>query len=209
VAQFHFDPDTYLEVIRAELPTYDDLERAVGDATAGVRVRRFLDLGAGTGETTCSVLRHHPDASVVLLDENPAMLERAASRVPSIAAMIAGDLVDALPDDRFDLVVSALAIHHLDSDRKRGLFARLHDLVSEGGRFVMGDVIVPDDPADAVTPIESGVDLPDRLGDVLAWLDDAGFDAAVTWQWHDLVVVRAERRPHGRSRNETLTRAGR
>ncbi|HEY8216320.1 MAG TPA: class I SAM-dependent methyltransferase [Acidimicrobiia bacterium] len=193
MAQFHFDPDTYLDVIRAELPAYDELERAVGDATAGARVRRVLDLGAGTGETACSVLRHHPDASFVILDENPTMLERAAPRLPNVSETIAGDLLDALPDDRFELVVSVLAIHHLASERKRALFRRLHDVVGEAGRFVMGDVIVPGDPADAVTPIEPGVDLPDRLDDLLAWLSDAGFDPELTWRWHDLVVVRADR----------------
>lgn len=194
MAQFHFDPETYLDLIRAELPAYDELERAVGDATIGARVQRLLDLGAGTGETTSSVLRHHPEASVVLLDENPAMLERASSRLTTSVGVIAGDLLEALPDDRFELVVSALAIHHLDSEKKRALFARLHDVVADGGRFVMGDVIVPDSPADAVTPIEAGVDLPDRLDDLLAWLSEAGFDATVTWQWHDLVVVRAVHR---------------
>jgi tRNA (cmo5U34)-methyltransferase len=137
------------------------------------------------------VLRHHPDASVVLLDENPEMLEHAAARAPDRARTVEGDLLDALPDDRFDLVVSALAIHHLDATRKRALFARLRDVVADGGCFVMGDVVVPEDPADAVTPIEPGVDLPDRLDDVLAWLAEAGFDADVTWRWHDLVVVRA------------------
>jgi tRNA (cmo5U34)-methyltransferase len=193
VSQFHFDPDTYLDLIRAELPAYDELERAVGEATLGRRPRRLLDLGCGTGETACAVLRHHPDASVVLLDESPAMLERAATRIPSLDRTIAGDLVDALPDDRFDLVVSALAIHHLDGARKRALFRRLAEIVDVGGRFVMGDVIVPDDASDAVTPIEPGVDLPDRLDDLVAWLGDAGFDAAVTWRWHDLVVVAADR----------------
>jgi tRNA (cmo5U34)-methyltransferase len=121
------------------------------------------------------------------------MLERAATRIPSLDRTIAGDLVDALPDDRFDLVVSALAIHHLDGARKRALFRRLAEIVDVGGRFVMGDVIVPDDASDAVTPIEPGVDLPDRLDDLVAWLGDAGFDAAVTWRWHDLVVVAADR----------------
>jgi tRNA (cmo5U34)-methyltransferase len=192
VTQFHFHPDTYLDLIRAELPAYDELERAVGDATAGRDVRRFLDLGCGTGETARSVLRRHPGASVVLLDESPAMLERASARVAAFDDTIAGDLLDALPDGRFDLVVSALAVHHLESARKRALFRRVRDLVTEEGRFVMGDVVVPADPADAVTPIEPGVDLPDLLDDLLAWLAEAGFDAEVTWQWHDLVVLCAD-----------------
>ena len=57
------------------------------------------------------------------------------------------------------------------------------------------DVIVPEDPADAVTPLTADFDLPNRLDDMLSWLDDAGFDAEPTWVRRDLAVVRARRRP--------------
>ena len=58
---------------------------------------------------------------------------------------------------------------------------------------MLGDVVVPVDPADAVTPVTPDHDRPSPLADQLAWLADAGFDAVTTWSESDLVVVRADR----------------
>jgi hypothetical protein len=59
---------------------------------------------------------------------------------------------------------------------------------------VLADVVVPEDPADAVTPLSEGHDRPSTLADQLAWLDAAGFDARLEWAERDLAVVRADRR---------------
>ena len=61
---------------------------------------------------------------------------------------------------------------------------------------MLGDVVVPADPADAVTPLTADHDRPSTLADQLRWFADAGLDAVPTWFWAgDLVVVRADRRP--------------
>jgi SAM-dependent methyltransferase len=62
-------------------------------------------------------------------------------------------LEDPLPEGTFDLVVAALAVHHLDGAGKADLFARVAARLRPGGRFVLGDVVVREDPADVVTPI--------------------------------------------------------
>ena len=62
-----------------------------------------------------------------------------------------------------------------------------------GGRFVLGDVIVPDDPADAVTPIDGDYDKPSRVDEQLGWLADAGFAAALRWIDGDLAVLTADK----------------
>ena len=71
-------------------------------------------------------------------------------------------------------------------------------MLSPGGWLVFGDVIVPEDPADVLTPLTPEYDLPDRLEDQLAWLREAGFDAEATWVRGDLAVVRARRLPPSR-----------
>jgi tRNA (cmo5U34)-methyltransferase len=86
--------------------------------------------------------------------------------------------------------VSCLAVHHLDSAGKRDLFRRVSECTH---RFVLGDVIVPDDPAHAVTPLTPDFDVPDRLNDQLDWLRGAGFEAEATWVSGDLAVMRATR----------------
>ena len=40
-------------------------------------------------------------------------------------------------------------------------------MLAPGGRFVLADVVVPDDPADVVTPLDPGFDLPETVPDLL------------------------------------------
>jgi tRNA (cmo5U34)-methyltransferase len=62
-------------------------------------------------------------------------------------------------------------------------------VLEPGGRFVLADVVVPDDPADAITPLSPDYDLPSRTGEQLEWLHDAGLDASVVWADGDLAVI--------------------
>jgi tRNA (cmo5U34)-methyltransferase len=192
MTQFHFDPSSYLQMIRAEVPVYDELQNQLADVlTSPVSV--FLDLGAGTGMTTHAVLRRFPHASVVLLDESAAMVEAAQRSLPSdrIAATIVGDLLNDLPTGPFDAVVSALAVHHLDAHHKKLLFGRLRALLPDGGQFVMADVVLPTDPHDAVTPLTPDFDYPEDLTDLTTWLRQARFNPSIVWSWKDLAVVSA------------------
>jgi tRNA (cmo5U34)-methyltransferase len=193
VSQFHFDPDTYLELMTAEVPGYDRLQGAVAAAVTGSPVQRVLDLGTGTGVTARHVLDVHPDASLVGVDESEAMLAHARRVLPPAADLRVARLEGPLPDGPFDLVVSALAIHHLDGAGKADLFQRVAAVTAPDGRFVMGDVVVPDDPADVVTPIDGVYDRPSSVADQLQWLTDAGFDPHLTWSEKDLAVLTATR----------------
>jgi len=192
VGHFRFDPSSYDDEVRDEVAGYDEFQELVA-AMPGDRVGRVLDLGAGTGATSSVVVRHHPEATIVLLDGSAEMLAVAMASLPSsqVEAAVVGDLVDAFPDGVFDRVVSALAIHHLESGRKRALFAKIHAALEPGGVFMMGDLVVPDDPAEEVIELTPDHDRPDRLVDLLTWLTAAGFDASAEWTRNDLVVVRA------------------
>jgi tRNA (cmo5U34)-methyltransferase len=190
VSQFHFDPSTYLESMRADIPVFDELQEETARATEAVAARDILELGVGTGMTAKRVLAAHPQARLVGIDESEAMLAEAD---------LAGDLrvarlEDPLPEGPFDLVVSCLAIHHLDAEEKRDLFGRIADVLRPGGRFVLADVVLPEREEDAVTPTTPGFDRPDLLAAQLEWLREAGFEPETTWTWKDLAVVRADLR---------------
>jgi tRNA threonylcarbamoyl adenosine modification protein (Sua5/YciO/YrdC/YwlC family) len=187
--QFHFDPATYAEEIVAEIPAYDEFQEAVARAT-GSGASRVLELGTGTGETARRLLSHHPDAFLVGVDERASMLAAAREALPGDRVSLqVGAIEQPLPDGPFDVVASALCVHHLEGALKRDLFARVHDVLVPGGRFVLGDVIVPADPADAVIPLSEGYDHPSPLGVQLEWLAATGFDARVVWEHQDLAVV--------------------
>ncbi len=190
---WQWDPESYLGEILDEIPAYEELQERTAAATADFGAREILELGIGTGETTRRVLDRHPGTRLTALDSSPEMLERARARFPEADLRLAR-LEDELPEGPFDLVVSALAVHHLDGAGKRDLFRRLAAVICPGGGFVLADVVVPEDPADQVVPIDWVMDLPDRAEDQLEWLREAGFTAEHIWAHKDLALMRASRR---------------
>jgi tRNA (cmo5U34)-methyltransferase len=186
--QFHFDPATYAEIVRREVPDYDRFQQAIVDATEGIEAHRILDLGSGTGVTAAMVSAAHPAASLVGVDANPRMLEHAARAVPTGDFRV-GRLEEELPAGPFELVVSALAVHHLDATDKLRLFRRVAGVLAPGGRFVLGDVVVPEEPRDAVTPVHPDHDRPSSAADQAQWLRSVGLAVHTAWGDGDLVVL--------------------
>jgi tRNA (cmo5U34)-methyltransferase len=159
-------------------------------ATAAVRAMRVLELGTGSGETALRVRAGHPEASWVGIDASEAMLARARERLPD-ADLRLQRLEDELPEGPFDLVVSALAVHHLDGAGKRDLFARVARVLQPDGLFVLGDVVVPPEGQEGPIDIDWEMDVPDSVADQLAWLRAAGFEAEASSVRIDLAVFRA------------------
>ena len=193
MAQFHFDPDSYAALMAEEVPAYERLQDEVAAASRGRPAARVLDLGTGTGVTALRVLAAHPDARLVGIDESADMLAVARKALPPESDLRVSQLEDPLPPGPFDLVVSALAVHHLDGPGKRDLFRRIAAVLAPAGRLVLADLIIPDHPADAVTPIDGDYDQPSTLADQLTWLREAGLDPSVTWSDRDLAVILASR----------------
>ncbi len=172
-----------------EVPSYGQLQEQVAKAANRGRVTRILELGTGTGVTARTVLAMHPRAHLVGIDESAEMLAAARRVLPAEVALRVARLEDPLPPGPFDLVVSALTVHHLDGARKAELFHRVANVLAPGGQFVLGDLIVPDDRRDAVTPIDGVYDKPSTLAEQLAWLRAAGFVATTAWLERDLAVL--------------------
>lgn len=184
-----WDPDTYPDMIRSEVHSYDELQDRVAQATLGIQASSILDLGIGAGETSARVLKLHPGAALVGVDSSREMLAAATTSLPS-ATFVEQDLSAPLPGGPYDLIVSSLAIHHLEGRLKAVLFERACDALSPQGVFVMGDVVIPEDPAHVVIENTPGYDFPTPVPDLLEWLSGAGFRAEITWQDRDLVVFR-------------------
>jgi tRNA (cmo5U34)-methyltransferase len=182
-----WNPETYLAEMLEEIPGYEELQEAVATATDGLTFGTVLELGTGTGETALRVLARHPGARWTGIDASEPMHNRARERLPGADLRLAR-LEDPLPEGPFDLVISALAVHHLDAERKRGLFERVAGVTDA---FVLGDVVVPERPEDAVIEIDGVYDVPSTVSEQLSWLREAGFDADATFVRADLAVFRA------------------
>jgi len=110
---------------------------------------RVLDLGAGTGLMAAMVKERWPTVAVHLVDVSEGMLAEARARLQgaSGASFEVADYATAPFGDGWDLVVSALSIHHLEDAAKRALFARIRDALRPGGLFVNAEQVLGPTPA--------------------------------------------------------------
>jgi tRNA (cmo5U34)-methyltransferase len=175
-AQFHLNPETYLDEIRADVPRYDELQEETIQAIP-FSPQRVLELGVGTGETTRRLGVRYPDAELTGLDSQPEMVFKA--RELGIEVRLAR-MEDPLPDGPWDLVISVLSVHHLTDEQKRDLFRRVRE---QSRALVMGDVVIAEPQ---VTPLEEGVDLPSRADNLVEWCG-----GEIVWEADDLAVIRA------------------
>jgi tRNA (cmo5U34)-methyltransferase len=133
---------------RRLIPPFDAF---YGTAVAAVRIatatpKRVLDLGAGTGLLSRRIAAAYPGAELVLADAAPSMLAEAESALGGRARYVVADLADEPPAGPWCAVVSALAIHHLDDDAKRTLFARVYAQLGAGGVFVDAEQVAGPTP---------------------------------------------------------------
>jgi tRNA (cmo5U34)-methyltransferase len=138
--------ETFVGDRRRLIPMIDGQDQLVrGLVTRGERrVRRFLDLGAGAGAFAELIMDMHPEATGVLVDFSEPMMAVANRQLAPYAGRweyVVGDLsdaawTDALPDGRYDAVVSAFCIHHLPDERKRDVYREAYDLLEPGGLFL-------------------------------------------------------------------------
>ncbi|MGL6278658.1 MAG: class I SAM-dependent methyltransferase [Gaiella sp.] len=189
MADYDFTVESYVAMMREAVPGYDRLEAEVAVAT-GSGARSVLELGTGTGETARRVLDRHPDAQIVGVDASPGMVKVARKSLPADRVTVhVGRLEDPLPEGPFDLVVSCLAVHHLQGPSKANLFRRIAANLAPGGRFVLADVVEPVEPSYVVTAIDPEIDHPSKLDEQIAWIESAGMTSETTWTHRDLVVI--------------------
>lgn len=161
---------------------------------------RVLDLGAGTGLFSGELALPLPNASVDLVDSSAAMLAVADQMLDLYAVertIYEQDLRAPLPQGPYDIVISALAIHHLPHPDQRDLYRRVREVMRPGGVFVNAEQVAGGTPAlDALyeetwhrevvalgaspREIDEAVqrmayDLPAPVSTHLSWLAEAGF----------------------------------
>jgi tRNA (cmo5U34)-methyltransferase len=176
MSDFSWKPDDYLDLIKGEIPRYEELQdQAI--AAIPFAPERVLELGMGTGETTRRLIEAYPDSWVIGLDSSPDMVYRAREAYDDVQL---ARIEDPLPDGPWDLVIGVLSIHHLTGEQKRELFRRVRE---HSRALVIGDVVKAEVQ---VTPIDDGYDFPETAADLAEWSG-----GEVTWEADDLAVVRA------------------
>lgn len=109
----------------------------------------ILDIGAGTGLLSALLIRKYPDASLTLVDLSEPMLSIARERFSGRKDMryIAGDYCHMDFAGRYDIICSALSIHHLEHEAKRRLYEKIFEALQPGGILVNADQVLGETPA--------------------------------------------------------------
>ena len=163
---------------------------------------RILDLGTGDGRLLALLQAGRPDLVGVGLDNSPVMLEAAHRRFADDerVELVDHDLAQPLPEfGHFDAVVSSMAIHHLEHERKHELYEEVFDLLEPGGVFANFEHVAS--PSEhmhlaflaAIGEPEEHDDPSDRLLDCetqLGWLREIGFvDVDVYWKYLEMALL--------------------
>ena len=120
--QFNLIAEEYDVNRRKFIPCFDDF---YGSTTRFITAnisspKRVLDLGAGTGLLSYYWFRYFPASEYILVDIADEMLNVARRRFEG-ADNVSYQILDyskTLPENDFDVIVSALSIHHLEDADK-------------------------------------------------------------------------------------------
>lgn len=148
--QFNLVSGEYDSGRRKFIPCFDSYyKKTTAFAVSLVgKPRRIVDLGAGTGLLTMYYYRHLPEAEYLLVDAAADMLRVAEKRfagADNVRCRVA-DYTCSLPEEEFDLAISALSIHHLENKQKFTLFKNLHQKLAPGNWFINYDQFCCSDP---------------------------------------------------------------
>jgi SAM-dependent methyltransferase len=166
-------------------------------------VGRVLDLGTGDGRLLTMLQAERPEMRGVGVDFSDVMLAAARERFAGdeLVELVEHDMADPLSAGlgRFDAVVSSMAIHHLEHDRKRSLYGEVFELLEPGGIFAnfehvasptrrlhvaffeaIGERVEDEDPSDRLLDVETQ----------LRWLRELGFDDVdCYWKWLEMALL--------------------
>lgn len=141
--QFNLIAQEYDVNRRRFIPCFDDFYEGATQFIASniTEPKKILDLGAGTGLLSNFWYQCFSKAEYVLVDIAGEMLEVARKRfagLENVSYQIM-DYSKELPKEEFDVIVSALSIHHLEDENKKELFSRIYDKLPSGGLFINYD----------------------------------------------------------------------
>lgn len=109
---------------------------------------KILDLGAGTGIFSQYLLKKYPNASLTLIDIAENMLELSKDRFKDLhnVKYIINDYLAYDFNDKYDIIISSLSIHHLSHDEKFELYKKCYSMLSTNGIFINSDQFLGETP---------------------------------------------------------------
>lgn len=134
---------SYTDLIKKCVPRYDELlSNMFLYLQPDFKPLRILDLGCGTGNLTQRMLVHFPDAQIDVLDLSEDILEECKKRFSNKSNInyLQADFKNMnLPEASYDLVMSSIAIHHVEDPFKFKLYKDVFQSLKINGLFIFAD----------------------------------------------------------------------
>ena len=219
VVKEHFETEAkaFDEIIMKLIPFYDQMVEALVSAIPYDR-KAFIDvidLGCGTGTIARKVVERFPNATITCIDLAENMIEMAKDKLSfhMNSRFMIKDFNYYQFDQKYQVVVSSLALHHLlTDDDKKIFYQKIYNSLEKGGAFYNADVILASNEKLQKAYIDKWVafmgqtvsmneiennwlekyraeDHPARMMDQLYWLSKIGFrDVDVIWKYYNFAV---------------------
>lgn len=215
----HFEAEAHEfdSIIVKLIPYYDQMINALIDSIQFDRFDsiRIIDLGCGTGTVAKRLADRFPNSKIVCLDIASKMIEIAKYKLldHKNTEFIVGDFSKIDFKEQFDVVVSSLALHHIETDNeKKEFYTKIFNVLANSGQFVNADVVLAttdyqqdtnmnrwmdymnksvsmDEIQNKWIPSYKAEDRPAKLIDQLKWLEEIGFRTVdVIWKYYNFSV---------------------
>lgn len=149
-SQFSLIAQKYDSQRRKFIPCFDEFYNCAANFAVQNPPKSALDLGAGTGIMAQKIVEKIPTIKIELWDISSQMLDIAKQRFlnrlnTSIALR---DIKTLSGENKYDCIVSALAIHHLEDAEKIDLYKKIYSALSPDGVFVNAEQILGNSQAE-------------------------------------------------------------
>jgi len=176
---------------------------------------KVIDLGCGTGTIAFEIRKLFPNAYITCLDISENMISMAKAKLgeEDKNIYIVANFYDFYFEDKYDVIISSLALHHLITDEnKKNFYIKIYNTLKEGGVFYNADVVLGSNAyiqevymkkwkefmrknvslseiENKWIPKYKEEDSPTTLMNHLKWLEDIGFrDVDVIWKYYNYAV---------------------
>ncbi|RAP53400.1 MAG: hypothetical protein BZ138_01055 [Methanosphaera sp. rholeuAM270] len=213
---FNQEAEAFDRRVQKNIPKYPEMLAALINAIPDYRENpKILDLGCGTGNITLKVLERFPKAQVTCLDLSENMIEIAKEKLSQYdnVTYVIGDFTEVILDEKYDAIISSLALHHIPSDEeKEEMYRGIYDALKENGVFYNADVLLANSKYNSKLNerisqkdmLDNGVtleeikqhedkqdanDIPTTLYNHIAMLENVGFkEIDVIWKYYSFGV---------------------
>ena len=140
-----YTSDKYDQDIVNSIPFHREIHDGIVEFIGkfdGNKNYKILDLGVGTAITSRLIKDILPKAEFDLVDFSKQMLDGAKKKMGADHInYILGDYSTIKFDEKYDVVVSVIGIHHQNTTGKKKLFKKIFTLLKPGGVFIFGDLV--------------------------------------------------------------------